>query len=121
MDLKDYKRRHKFYDRCQEMVDTLHARVSANEFLDEEQCKRLFGTADYNAFLYELHKHNADIDYTVMTPAMEWMYHSRYFLWLKGQENKGRCQTVTNWAMLIIAVVSAVSAAVSAYYAAHQS
>lgn len=105
-----FKRRKNFYDRCQEIVDDLHQRISNGEFLSEDKCMELYGKYDYFAFLHQLRKENADVDYRTMTPALEWMYHSQYFKWLKSQERR-------NSISLIVAVVSAGAAWVAALFA----
>ena len=110
-------KRNKHYRRCQEIIDDLHARVERGEFVNEARCKATYGKADYNALLHELRLMNADLDYVTMTPAMEWMHSSQYFLNKIEDEKRVR---VTYWVAVISAIASAISAFVAAlavYYA----
>ncbi len=102
-------RRKKFYKRCQAIVDDLHENVANGHFMDESECKSRYGKSDYYGLLHELHRMNADMDYTVMTPAMEWLYHSQYFLHKAAQERNV-------YLMFWVSVISAAVAIISATY-----
>ena len=105
-----FSRRKKYYRRCQEIIDDLHRRVADNEFVSEDSCKRWYSASDYNALLHELRLMNADQDISVMTPAMEWLYHSQYF------KKKSREESIDFWKNIMI-VATSIAAIVSAYYA----
>ncbi len=113
MDAPDSDRREDFYRRCQQIVDELHQRIAAGEYITEEQCKAHFGKDAYNAFLHQLRLHNADIDYSVMTPALEWMHHSRYFQWKIDEERRQRRNSWATYLTAGAAIVSAIGACIT--------
>ncbi len=102
-------RRTNFYIRCQAIVDDLHENVAKGHFMDEPECKSRYGKSDYYGLLHELHMMNADMDYKVMTPAMEWLHHSQYFQHKATQER-------IFYLMFWISVISAAVAIISATY-----
>lgn len=113
----DSDSREAFYRRCQYIVDDLHRRVAAGEYISEQQCKDLYGKDDYNAFMHQLRLQNADIDLSAMTPAMEWMHHSRYFLWKIDEERRQQGSHTATRNTAIAAIISAGAAILSAVIA----
>lgn len=105
-----FSRRKKYYTKCQEIIDDLHRRVDKGEYVSENHCKFEYGTSEYNALIHELHMMNADDNLSVMTPAMEWLYHSQYFRHKAYEERRER-------KMFILTIVSVAMAIVSAFYA----
>lgn len=107
-------KRKKYYRRCQAIIDDLHKRVDRGEYVNEEHCKHLYGTSDYNALLHELRLMNSDTDMSVMTPAMEWLYKSRHFKYKAQKERRGV-------ALFIATILSVLAAGISAYFAGRSS
>lgn len=106
--ISGFTRRGRYYRRCQEIIDYLHQRVANDEFISEEHCKLQFGKSDFNALLHELRLMNADTDWTVMTPAMEWLYYSRYF------DHKASDE-INDCIKYILVIISSIAAIISAY------
>ena len=102
-------RRQKYYYQCQRIIDDIHKRVANGEFVMQEKCYELYGKSEYKALLHEIHLMNANLDSKATTPAMEWLYYSRYF------ENKvydERRQKL----MFLVSIFSALVAMASAFY-----
>ena len=113
--INEFHRRHKFYERCQQIVDDLHDRVKSGEFMDEAACKKEYGKDDYNALMHEISKNNSKIDHKTMTQAMEWMHKSRYFLWLDRQESFSKWHI----SLTLLSVIAAIASACIAYRSLH--
>lgn len=109
-----FSRRRKYHHRCQEIIDDLHDCVANNRFINRNVCVQKYGKSDYNALLHELHLMNVKMDYTSMTPAMEWLYHSRHFKYkARGEKRENRLYMLT-----IAASVASILSAAAAWYLA---
>lgn len=94
-----FKRRRDFYIRCQDLVDTLHDRVNAGEYIDKFSDLKDFSKAEINAFLHEIEKEGMNVDFRTMTHAMEWMYATEYFRY-KGHDER-RTRRIAVWSLVI--------------------
>lgn len=99
-------RRRKYFYRCQEIVDYIHFNVSTQGFVDEEECIHKFGLANYKAFKHELHQMNADVSYQTMTPAMEWMFASRYFNHLANDELRNNVAIAISVVATLLSIIA---------------
>lgn len=102
-------RRARYHIRCQEIIDDLHKRVADGNFIGEDESIRLYGKSDYLALMHELRLMNADYNYKVMTPALEWLYHSEHF---KNRAADERKESRMYW----VSIISACAAIASAVY-----
>ncbi len=112
-----FSRRWDYYKRCQNIIDDIHRRVSQGEFLSERDCIKNYGPSDYWALKHELRLMNADINSSTMTPAMEWLYYSQYFLNKAADEKKQRFLFYIAGFSALFAGVSAIAAVAAVYVA----
>lgn len=110
-------RRKRYYNRCQELIDDLHRRVANGQSVSEAECISRYGKSDYCALLHELHLMHADTDTDSMTPAMEWLHHSQYFLHKADDEH--RQSRVIFWTITaaVAAMITAIATVISAVMA----
>ena len=117
------ERRENYYKRCQEIIDDIHDRVARGEFISEQYCIRQYGNSDYNALLHELRIMKASQDWTTMTPAMEWLYHSQYFTNKANEELAAKRQRkyvyLSAWAAVLSAFCSLILCCKGCYDAKH--
>lgn len=72
-------KRGRYFRRCQKITDHIHKEVAKGRFVNEAELMRKFGKSSILAYNNELHLMGVELRKDQMTPAMEWMYYSRYF------------------------------------------
>lgn len=87
---------------CQDVVDYIHSKLEAGEFVSDQHCIDTFGKAKAYAFFHEMEKEGIDIATNIgTTKCLEWMHHSRHFkcVWVDGLR-----RSTSFWLSIVVAI-----------------